>query len=176
MIKAWSTVTREALRVVEGSKHVGRKAIAGRNMTKGELFNEFKAPVLPEPTMHTVCLGKGVHVSPTYGAEFISHACGTQVPNTQILVKDRVGTFRALRNIEQGEDLYFNYTSTEWIMSSPFSCTCPQCLKDGVSRKIQGFSRLSESEQQELLQANLVSDYVVSLLEESKTRSESAVL
>jgi hypothetical protein len=81
-------LTRASIKVVEGPKNVGRKAIAARDLKIGSIINEFSAPVFRHPTMHTVCLTNGVHVPPTFGAEFISHACGVDTNISMVVQPD----------------------------------------------------------------------------------------
>jgi len=122
---------------VAGVGH-GRKAVARCNLAPNTVINEFFDPVMTRPTMHTICLGANVHVAPTYGAEFISHACaGT---NTRILVGASSGKVVVTKPVAAGEDLSFNYETTEWVLSCPFECACASCLASGSKRLVRGFA------------------------------------
>ena len=155
--------TRAAIKVVDGPKNVGKKAIAGRDLKAGPVINEFSAPVSRHPTMHTVCLTNGVHVPPTYGAECISHACGLDT-NVSMVVQPDAKSVKVIvtKDTAYGADLYFNYNTTEWTMSCPFQCTCHVCQRDGTSRLVRGFAYLPVEEQDELLTGH-VSAYIRSL-------------
>mmetsp|Transcript_10342 Transcript_10342/g.12454 ORF Transcript_10342/g.12454 Transcript_10342/m.12454 type:complete len:220 (-) Transcript_10342:1635-2294(-) len=141
--------TEAALRVVPGGA-VGKKAVANMPLKKGMLINEFAAPVFNGPTMHTVQLTEDIHIPPTRGAEFISHAC--ENTNTRIIIDsdDLVGRFVVTEDVEEGEDLFFNYNTTEWDMNSPFECLCESC-KAGKSRYIRGFKHLSLKDQENIM-------------------------
>mmetsp|Transcript_15203 Transcript_15203/g.18809 ORF Transcript_15203/g.18809 Transcript_15203/m.18809 type:complete len:221 (+) Transcript_15203:471-1133(+) len=136
--------TEDALAVVPAGE-IGDKAVAKIHLKAGTLINEFVAPVLTAPTMHTVQLCERVHVAPTRGAEFISHACTNT--NTRIMVdsENYVGRFFVTRDVEAGEDLSFNYNTTEWDMNSPFACSCESCRATN-SKHIRGFKHLSLEE------------------------------
>lgn len=141
--------TEDAIKILDAGA-IGKKAVARVPMKAGTLINEFVDPVLTYPTMHTVQLCDDVHVAPTLGAELINHACsGT---NTRIVVdsENKVGRFFTTQDVEEGEDLYFNYNTTEWDMSCPFVCSCPACQRDGP-RKVQGFKHLNLEERMEIL-------------------------
>jgi len=170
---SWEVLTRQAIHVVEGPKNVGLKAIAGMDLPMGTVINEFTAPVFRNPTMHTVCIANGIHVAPTFGAECISHACG---PNTNVSIRvnsnERGAKVVVTKDVPKGEDLYFNYNTTEWTMSCPFQCSCQKCQAEGKSRLVQGFSHLSNEEQDELLLTDQVSSYVRSLV--MKQRKQKA--
>jgi hypothetical protein len=114
--------------------------------------------------MHTVCLTNGVHVAPTFGAEFISHACGLDT-NVSMIVQPDAHSCKVVitKDTSLGEDLYFNYNTTEWTMSCPFQCSCHVCRNEGKSRLVRGFAHLSVEEQDELIEANEVSTYIKSL-------------
>lgn len=74
--------------------------------------------------------------------DFINHGCS---PN---LLFD-VGTleFRAIRDIEPGEEVLLNYCATEEELSEPFTCNCgsPDCY--GV---VSGFRFLRRTQQEPL--------------------------
>ena len=131
----------------------GTTAVAARDLEPGWVINEFRSPVLRRPTMHTVCLDETTHVAPTQGAEFISHACGS-CTNVRIAVADdaQSARFVVTKPVRQGEELAFNYNSTEWEMSCPFECGCPSCTAraTGQRRLIRGFKFLSADERRDL--------------------------
>jgi hypothetical protein len=156
--------TRAAIKVVDGPKHVGKIAVAARDLKAGTVINEFSAPVFRGPTMHTVCLTNGIHVPPTFGAECISHACGLDT-NISMVVQPDARSVKVVvtKDTACGEDLCFNYNTTEWTMSCPFECSCHSCRAEGQSRLVRGFAYLSAEEQDELINHGYVSPYIRSL-------------
>jgi len=168
-------ITRSAIKVVDGPKNVGRKAIAAKDLKTGMVINEFSQPLFRQPTMHTVCLTNGVHVPPTFGAEFISHACGPDT-NISMVVQPDARSVKVVvtKDTKCGDDLYFNYNTTEWTMSCPFQCTCHVCMNEGKSRLVRGFAFLSNDEQDELLQG-YVSAYVRSLAMKQRKQTRTSV-
>lgn len=103
------------------------------------------------PTRYSVQVGRDAHVdlSGEYGLEevmdrfywrFINHSCA---PNT--LFKGRA--LVALKSIEPGQEITFDYNSTEYELTEPFDCCCES---DCCKGRIRGFRFLSRMEQERL--------------------------
>lgn len=144
---------------------VGKKAIAKHALASGAVLNVFKFPVLTYPTMHTVQLTEGVHVAPTDGAECISHQCGPDTNSAVVVADDcQSAAFVATRDVAEGEEMTFNYNTTEWEMSSPFPCVCKACQAKStsgaaaVSQVVRGFKYLTLKQRAEI--AHMISPAV----------------
>ena len=82
-----------------------------------------------QPTKYTIELGSQRHLTlPPIGEtsddldycwQYLNHNCE---PNGYLNAAEL--TFRALRDIAAGEEITFNYLTTESEMAVPFSCTC----------------------------------------------------
>lgn len=97
-----------------------------------------------EPDRYSIQVGERVHVYPNGSAwKYLNHSCR---PNL-IFEADTSG-FVARRRIAQGEELTFNYLTTEWTMAEGFACRCgsPSCYGN-----IAGFAHLQRAAQEELL-------------------------
>lgn len=77
--------------------------------------------------------------------KYLNHSCD---PNLEIDLE--VECFIARRGIAAGEELSFNYLTTEWEMASPFDCICGSSSCYG---RIRGFKHLSPDDQERLLPA-----------------------
>ena len=73
---------------------------------------------LDQPTVYTIQVGTDRHRLTTYGM-YVNHSCH---PNSYFDVENLV--FRALQMINVGEEITFNYCTTEYDMSRPFQCHC----------------------------------------------------
>jgi hypothetical protein len=145
--------------IIPGLGVSGRKAVARTTLEAGTVLNEFAQPVFTRPTMHTVCLSASVHVAPTQGAEFISHACADTNTRITVSANGLQGKVVTTRKVFEGEDLSFNYQTTEWILSCPFQCACKSCcLAAGDKVIIRGFAFLPPAERMRLW--NEASPYV----------------
>ncbi|RNF11483.1 methyltransferase [Trypanosoma rangeli] len=102
--------------------------------------------LLPFPVRSTIELPGYQHLRLTGGSEFIRHACQ---PNLRLeIVGDSIRGV-ALRFIEEGEELTYNYLCTEWDIAEPFHCTCNT---DSCYAFIRGFYYLDTGEKARLLQ------------------------
>ncbi len=130
-----------------------RGVVAARALAAGEIIVEISGREVSTPSRYTLQVSETVHVMPpeTNGTghvqatevwKYINHHCA---PNA--FVRDRA--MFALRDIAPGEEINFNYNSTELDIASPFECWC-----DAEGREerhlVRGFQYLSERERAEI--------------------------
>jgi len=75
-----------------------------------------------------------------YPWRFTNHACE---PNTRLMGT----TLVAVRPIAAGEEITFNYNTTELDLAEPFACRCGHSL---CARSIRGFRHLTPEERERL--------------------------
>ncbi|MEO6595566.1 MAG: SET domain-containing protein-lysine N-methyltransferase [Planctomycetota bacterium] len=108
--------------------------------------------ITAEPSRYSVQVGANEHVDPPVPANleddmdrhvwrFLNHSCA---PNAML----RERTLIALRDIARGEEVTFDYATTEYDMAAPFPCGCGAPACRGV---ISGFKHLTPEQQQALL-------------------------
>lgn len=120
-------------------------------ISAGELLLVLAPVFLDHPERHTIQVDERVHQSGTGHLDaFLNHACA---PST-IFDFERL-ELRAARPLAAGEEVNFNYLSSEWDLDSPFTC---QCGAPGCHGLIRGFRHLN-AEQQEAL-APVASPYL----------------
>lgn len=113
-----------------------------RAFAEGQTLFELRGVISDRPTMYSVQVGENEHLSPPadvrevypedgYLWRFLNHSCA---PSTRIEGRCVV----AARALTPGEQLTFNYDTTEWLMSTPFVCACGHC----GGRTVAGFSTL----------------------------------
>lgn len=125
---------------------------AKENISKGSIIFYLKGTVSRRPTKYTIQLGTNRHLAfPAirkssddldYCWQYLNHSCE---PNGYIDTRD--STFRALRDIAAGEEITFNYLTTESEMAVPFTCACGSINCFGL---IQGRNFLTPAEVQRL--------------------------
>ena len=131
--------------------HPSKVEVRACDLGKGVFAREPILPgerVVPLPPLfttvrdrHTIQVGESCHQMYTGDVDdFVNHSCR---PNCWLDVDGL--WFVALSGIQPGEELTFNYLSSEWDMVEPFTCLC-----DGQERTIRGFRHLSPEEQREL--------------------------
>ncbi len=96
----------------------------------------------PALTIESMQIDDGVHIEatdPDALENYLNHSCK---PNGYIEFRDL--TYRALSPIESGEELTFNYKTTEWNMAKGFQCLCGH---NGCYGHIIGFKYLTYDQQ-----------------------------
>jgi SET domain-containing protein len=99
---------------------LGASVVAAEPIAAGETLLSICGRVQRLASRYTLQVGNDVHVDPVgqcWG--FINHSCD---PNCRF----DFGHWQlvAIRPIAAGEELGFNYLTTEWDMASPFLCRC----------------------------------------------------
>jgi SET domain-containing protein len=138
---------------------------AKENITADSVIFYLKGTVSSSPTKYTIQLSRHRHLNfPTirktddeldYSWQYLNHSCE---PSGYMNTVDR--TFRALRDLVHGEEISFNYLTTESAMAEPFKCMCGSSNCFGF---IEGRDFLS-AEQVDRLALTVGEDNVVTLL------------
>jgi hypothetical protein len=101
-----------------------RTVRALRPFAPGDLLLLLRGWPVAQPTRHTIQLDLDLHLEgePTALWRYLNHSCA---PNAAI--RDR--ELLAIAEIAVGDEITFDYDTTEWDMASPFACACgaPAC-------------------------------------------------
>jgi hypothetical protein len=121
---------------VEVRDNGGFKGVyAKQPITQHSVIFYLRGNITRRPSKYTIQLGSNQHLNfPVirkpqhdldYCWQYLNHCCA---PNGYINTAER--TFRALRDIASGEEITFNYLTTESEMAAPFNCICgaPSCF------------------------------------------------
>ena len=119
----------------------GNAVVCIEKIGPGEAILRIQGPQLRVPGTYTVQRGDADHISGD-GATwaFLNHACA---PNSAIDFSTWELTTR--RTIRAGEEITYNYLTTEWDMASPFACGCGAAHCPGT---IRGFRHLDAAQRQ----------------------------
>jgi hypothetical protein len=93
---------------------------AARRFRAGEIIVGLSGRITPVRNRLTIETGVDQHLDPdghVWG--FSNHGCD---PNARVDLATRA--LRALRPIAAGEEITWNYLTTEWELSHPFACRC----------------------------------------------------
>jgi hypothetical protein len=123
--------------------------IAQRDFAAGDILVHITGEVVRAPTRYTLQVGDGVHIEALPAKEaahgfpswrFINHSCA---PNVRLRGHEMV----AKDAIQQGDEVTFDYDTTEWDMSSPFACECgtARCRK-----AVRGYRHLAPERRADL--------------------------
>ncbi len=119
----------------------GEGVIATRSIPAEEVLLTFEQHFIDHPTNKTLRIDAHTHqvsTNPEAPENFINHACE---PNAYIDFKDLV--LRALRPIMEGEEVTYNYFTSDWDSEDVFECRCGSPVCKG---HIAGFRYLSLQE------------------------------
>lgn len=115
------------LRIVK-TPNRGWSLVASKAFTKGETVISSRAvSSTKDRHSHSIQTDWNTHVVVDLPARFINHSCEA---NTGILDNNSGAyDFIALRDIQDGEELFWDYDAAEFEISSPFQCSCgsPNC-------------------------------------------------
>ena len=105
------------VQVTESEK--GFLTVTKKDFLEDELILSIKGVKTTVRDKYTIQSGFNVHTIPDdVSGKYINHSC---FPNT--IVNDK-NQFVALRNIKIGEELTFDYETTEDEIAEPFDCFC----------------------------------------------------
>ena len=131
--------------VVRNGSFASLRAV--RSFATGDVVFPLEGQLVEKPSRFTIQVGASAHLNPVsdivspWGC--LNHGCD---PNVAIDVSRRVLVAR--RPIAAGDELRFDYNTTEWTLAEPFMCDCgvPWCV--GLAL---GFAHLSLARQRILL-------------------------
>ena len=111
-----------------------RHLVAATTIAKGTALFRLNGVETTSPTRYSVQLSHDSHLAPApdateaeivarYGWRFMNHSCD---PTTIIRNREVV----AVRDMQPGDAITFDYNTTEYDMAEPFTCQCdsPSCL------------------------------------------------
>ncbi|EPY19087.1 hypothetical protein STCU_09629 [Strigomonas culicis] len=120
-------------------------AVCAKECRSGDVVFQATGVLLPFPVRSTIELPENQHLRLTGGSEFIRHSC---LPNLRLEVQGKEIRGVALRPMEAGELLTYNYLCTEWEISKVFQCSCNKYCCYGL---IKGFKFLDREQREHLL-------------------------
>lgn len=134
--------TSSPSRVAVATRHGQYAVIANADIAPGDLVLHITGKEVAVPTRYTLQVSTTVHVEAQPDGDgpdgypvwrFVNHSCE---PN--LVMRNRA--FYAVRPIRTGDEVSFDYDSTEWDMASPFRCHCATSRCRG---QIRGFRHLN---------------------------------
>ena len=120
---------------------------AVRSFARGDVVFPLRGRPVVRPTRFSIQVGRDAHLDPVsdqvspWGS--LNHGCD---PNVAIDVSRRVIVAR--RAVAAGDQLRFDYNTTEWELAESFVCSCGARACAGAA---MGFAHLSSTRQQLLL-------------------------
>jgi|SRR5215217_5605323 len=139
---------------IEMKLHRGFKGLfAKRDIIAGSVIFHLKGSISTRANKYSVQLSRDKHIDfppvrkPNddldYAWQYVNHSCD---PNSYVNAGDLC--FSALTNIREGEEITFNYLTTEYELATPFQCRCGSTTCFGF---IRGYKFLTAAQIAELL-------------------------
>ena len=137
------------IKVIEKANH--HTVYSTKKISKGENIIELEGIPQSFPSKYSLQIAEKKHLVPFSDSSedersfwrFLNHSCQ---PNSYFDL-DKM-TLIALREIHAGQEITYNYCTTEYDMASPFKCVCGSDVCYG---EIKGFRYLPKAKQQELV-------------------------
>lgn len=127
------------------------RLVATRRISAGERLFRIEGETTQRPSRYSLQIDEDLHLDIGNGRSaeeilgryywrFINHSCD---PSVAIEGREVV----ALRAIDPGEAVTYNYNTTEWDIAEPFACRCgsANCLQE-----IRGFKHLGVAQRERL--------------------------
>lgn len=110
---------------------------ANRGFKAGDKIMKLDGEITDEATFESIQIKEGAHLQMHKPARLLNHDCA---PNGYIDFENL--EYKAMRDIEQGEQLTWDYNTSEWLIQRPFACRCGE--------SVSGFVKLSEKKKEQL--------------------------
>jgi hypothetical protein len=134
--------------------NLGFKGVFAKDdIVQDSVIFQLKGTLTTRPSKYTIQLTRNKHLNfpkvrkvdddLDYCWQFLNHSCE---PNGYMNIGDL--TFRATRSIQRGEEITFNYLTTESAMAVPFKCICGSANCFGL---IQGYDFLTDDQVKKLV-------------------------
>ena len=140
-----------------GCSAPGLKVLAARDIRMGEVVFSDAGILRRWPDQHTIQIGKQSHFELHGDSCFASHSFAPSCYCRILRFAERPVDLVALRDLEEGEEITWNYCTTEWALVG-------DGFTDLDTRKaVRGFSHLSDGEKYELMATGTLSAHILSL-------------
>lgn len=125
----------------------GLSVVASRSIESGSVILEIRGEVVDRASKYSLQVDDATHIEYPWVDQmdasetrhqwrYLNHSCD---PNAVLIGLQLV----AIKPIAQGEEITFDYNTTEYEMSTPFRCECGHC----GGALIRGFKFLSSDQQ-----------------------------
>lgn len=122
-----------------------RTVVSSEKINKGETIILINGYLKNIPNRYSIQLDSLSHIWPYENSQwqYLNHSCS---PNAEI-ARDGSRKLVAIKEIDKGEEVTFNYNCVEYDMNNPFKCNCgsERCLG-----YIRGYRWLSKEEKFEI--------------------------
>ncbi len=156
---------------IRRSEGRGWGLFAMRDFAPGDVLMQSKVlEIFNKPTSHSIQSDWDRHFQVNLPARFINHYCNQA--NVGIQMRSDGCDFFALCEIRQGEELMWDYETTEYELTESFECNCGSSTCRG---KVKGF-RFSHDQVLDAYGPKYVAPYLLQWLQESKAKQSTVLV
>lgn len=159
-----SDYKNDSVIISESILYKGQKGlIAIDNIPKNSIIFSFKNPVTYTRTRTSIQVSAETHIEPFEFGTYANHSC---LPNCCMYTNTRDnGTtghivLISTETIAKGEEITFDYASTEIELTPELHGTQCQCRQFGCRRIMKGYADLHEKERKTIDASNIVSEHI----------------
>lgn len=99
----------------------------GKTVQPNNLVYNLSGPILDRPTRTSIQISPAKHIEDEWG-QYVNHSCN---PSVRVDGNKLI----AVKRINPGDSITFDYNETEDLMSNPFICHCCDKLVAGKSAR-----------------------------------------
>jgi len=119
----------------------GESLCAVKHINKNDIILKLKRRILKSSTTTSIQIDENKHIECKW-LNIENHSCK---PNSYFKYNDL--SIRTLRKIKSGEEISFNYLTTEWNLHHKFKC---KCGSKNCFQNIKGFKHLTLKQKKKL--------------------------
>jgi SET domain-containing protein len=147
------------MRLIVKTSDLGRGVFAGEPIAAGELVIRFTGPMLryaqTTPETYALQIGPDLYIGASGNEDdFINHSCS---PNAGFRIEGTQADLYAIRKIEAGEEIFFDYSTT--LDEDDFEMPC-QCGQADCRKLIRDGKHLPEEVWERYLGRGIIPEYV----------------
>ncbi len=151
--------------IIKQTKNNGKGVFAGRDFNKGEEIFQFTGPIIrgneniaPDSYLdnHCIQIDKDSYIGP-FGSpdDFINHSCK---PNGGFQIKNNRAIIAAIRDIKDGEEITFDYSTS--MAENRYEIDC-NCGSKNCRKRIRDFKYLPKDIQDYYIKLGAVPKFVI---------------
>ena len=128
------------------AKENGYKShVAACDIKAGVELCEVQGAVMNAPTRYSIQVGMHEHVDVESPICYTNHSCS---PNCSFDFGKYPWTLTTIRDVSEGEEISFNYLTTEYKMADGFVCTCGS---ENCCGTVKGFFNIKNDQKDQLI-------------------------
>lgn len=136
---------------IDESKIHRKGVFSNRKFQKEEVICLLEGKIIKSPSVEerlvSIQLNNDIFFKPRGVGRFLNHSCD---PNTKLIFFNNSLMLRAKKEILKGDEITYNYCSSDFELMRPFTCNCDNCLQRNKRKFISGYKDLTLLEKKKI--------------------------